>query len=918
MTELYLDTGKDVLNNQEKQSHRVKELFGQDVELLYRPNEELLIQIEGTVAEDTEYFYLREEISQATNYQNFSQLLESHTRNIAWNIEKGSSFNRARLGEVELGREADTKNVDDPSLGTDYVLVASIEEGIQTFNKLRRWNLSILIANEGPVSLSSKDVDFQIIVRPRAEETPRSFEPSHLPSAPDPTDSSGETASTGRFEYNSEESKEPGQSSETRRQSSQDEGEDRTPSTAGASNTGQEAGNDSSDTSTAITSETGSTSGPDDDTEGKDNILDVGSHQSDNGTETQESGPEPDPDDNRSEHESEVPSPGESDSKGESEASQRETEESTAGHEAAESEQSMNAEPGDSTDRPLEAEDDKESADTERAQSKANTESKSTTTAADTEAGQSSGDSSTEKSSGRTAPLIPSDARLEVFDGPTGEKYFDSDGDVSGTDETIRKMYHDGVSLHYDPGTNTVICYFNARQNSPQQFIARYTASGKTGDDLLRGFKEAVQEWLIEDAGWSFVENAGVKQVVFDSLVDAEPLDPDYSESEFEKMSETSPVHFVAPNVYNALRLFQYFRDRTRDNASIAISSSGVTSELESTEYIIQPGFTEEDAEPIEGSATKHRLAEHRLYEHLETGQQKLQQMAKNLPESIPSTHRQGTLAEAINAEALEGEEIVVTDSNVKWRLRAESDIVMIAVAVVVMTLGVAYFTFSGAIDGAISELGSQAEVGLPGASQLPSVLADITISAQASTFVGGMVGLTILGIVALGIWTILSKGLLRYFQLGLPFSSSKTNGVAEEGNSLGETLIDIQEDYESAKHLHDSSKTYHEIVEETIFEPISGVNLDLKKEADIGSDRTGYLAIGAIMGITVGLGLIFVVYAFLWSISAYTSTVAQVSAYVLGIYLILTVGGAAYFGWSMLGSSDKQDKNKKSERSSR
>ena len=846
MVELYLETGKDVLENTQANDQRIKELFKKNVQLYYKPDEEILFQVEGKVANESEYFYLREEVSKMTNYEKIPDKLDTY--DIEWDIDyRDEDFNRYRFREISWGRVVgDTPKIDDFS-STKYILSSSPQEAFRLFNKIRkRENQSVLISEKRQVSLSFGEVDTHIIVQEGAEGTPRSYDPeqSSIPS----TDRVNDQESTveGGYKYSTEDASQNADRSQTSNQSSQNADVQDSPPTAGEKKSSSQKQHDST-------------------------------HQNKKEDQPQQS-------------------VGNDESTGGS-PSHTESEIDSA------KEQS-----------PTQGEAHSTSASPNKDKTKKQEESPKTNSGKNfRETGSETSNSESNRADSSSGSLIPNNARLEVFDGPTGDKYFDSEEKASGTNKAIRKMFHDDVTLYYKPEDGLVICYFNAQRDAPQQFIARYSAPGKIGDELLRGFKKAVQAWLIEDAGWSFVDNAGVKQVVYDSLVDSEPLEPDYSETEFEAMNKASQVHFMTSNEYNAIRLFQYFRDKTQSKAAIAISSSGETEEIGAAEYIIQPGFTEEDAKPIDDSETKKKLANHRFSKNIEEGREKIRQMGKNIPESIPISHRQKTLAEAINVETLDNQSFVVTDSKIKRRFRAASDLVTIAAALVVVILGVGYFSFSGVIVEAISTLGSQTEVGVPGFSQLPSVLADITISAQDSTFIAGMIALTLTGIVTLGAWAIPFERLLRYFQLGLPFSTSKMDAkpeekkkmdiLAEEGDSFAEILIELYEDYGAVNQPDENSKSFHEMIGSKMFDPIDGVNLNLRDQSNIKSDRRRYLTLGGIIGILTGLGLNFVVYAFLRGVSSSPAMVATASAYIVGIYVIVIVITAVYFGLNTISS---------------
>jgi hypothetical protein len=922
MTELYLDTGKNILQEDEPtERQQIKDLFDQNVQLLYQSNEELLVQIEGKVADDTEYFYLRKEVGPTTNYKAIPALLESHLPKIHWDVELDSDFNSTRLGEIEKGQTV-TTDIGTLSSGTKYILVSSVEEGVRTFNTIRGRGISLLIVEDAPVASSVVDVNIQIVVQEGAEDTPKEFNPKQTQAPPEKADNNRTPAKTGDYKYDTGSIDQDNTIDGDRTQPSGDADTDDSPPTAGESKTKprkQTERKDSRPSTKPANQEGQETNGGPEDGESiperKSQHRDVDSEtsetkiqdesreetkQSEQNQATEQShDPQGDAENERVEPSVEN---GESVEESASEKQEGEPgldgdpvgdtpdiekEESTTEIDSAESsQQGMNSDCGPSKKRTTDTNPGVHEEQPESGRSGGSTDEKP----------QSSDSGETVSSEDRSSePLIPSGARFEVFDGPTGEKYFDTDGEPTGANERIKKMFHDDVSLHYDPGKNTVICYFNAQRNAPQQFLARYTAPNRIGDELLRGFKEAVQVWLIEDAGWSFVKNAGVKQVVFEKLLDATPLDPEYSESEFDAINDSSPVHFVTPNVYNALRLFQHLREQTHNNASIAISSSGETAELDSTKFIIQPGFTEADAEPMDGSVTEQKLAKHRLDEIIENGQHTLQEMVRSLPEEIPPSNRQVTLAEAINAQSLEDEEIVVADENADRRLRALSDFVTMTVAVGVAILGLAYFIFNGAIERAISELGSQLEISIPGSSLLPSTISNFSISAQASTVVGGMVALTLLGVMIVGARNIPFKQLVRHFQLGLPYSSRNTDAIAEEGNSLGETLVDGQEKYELAKHPEESPNAYQDLIDTRLFKPVEGVNLGLKTESGVKSDKRRHLAVGAIIGIVVGLGFTLAVYAILYSISTYTLILATASVYLIVIYLLGILGGLVY-----------------------
>lgn len=838
MTELYLDTGKNILGEAHVDEKRISALFDNDVELVYRPNEEMIIRLEGKAGSDTEYFYLREAVNQMTNFNTFSLFLESHSEEISWNIDKNSDFNGSRLGEIEKGIEANLPNQVDNSSDTDYIKVDSIENAVRLSNRARQNESSVLIINQNHVPSDIEDVDIQIIVQKEAEDTPQIFEPNkgQPQSQSENRESKDESADNG-FEYVT-----PG---DQRTEPTDDDN----------------PGNDTKQNPPA----------PGENIESKQPGGSENRH-----AETTEEG---------------VESTDKSNSMGGASKSD-EAPNSESNHDDSQPKQTSNSEQEvDQADVSQEG-DGKDSEDEIVEDSK--NEVVDSSSGLRTTPGEPDIDGSGEKEEEPTStgPLIPVDARLELYDGPTGKKDFDSEGEATDSSDKIHQMYQDDVSLHYQPNEGVVICYFNAQKNSPQQVLAVYEAPNRSGDKLLEGFKEAVQRWLIQDAGWTFVKNAGPKQVIFDQLTDIEKLEPDYSDEEIEAMFESSPVHLETPNVYNAIRLFQYFREITHDNASIAISSSGVTDPIDSTDIVIQPGFTEEDVEPIENSETRQKLAEVRIEEGLTKSKELLDKMTSELPDKIRSLQRQRALAEASNSPALEEENLVVIDSNANKQHRAESYFYSAVSSLVILAIGLGYFIMSGILEGALTELNTQVEVGFLFPSLVPNTVPTTTVTIPSWSLVGGVVLLNMAIISAYLYGRIRVVDYLKYLQLSLPLTTPPTDKVAEEGRSLGDTLAELQKEYEAAEELHDESQSFTELIESKVFDPVVGINFGLKKKTDFESQERNELLAGVSLGIAIGAILLFVLIVLFIILNNYMDTFLTISAnMIVGIGLLIIIG---------------------------
>jgi len=936
--ELYLASGENLRT--EEPNERIESFHAHDVELYFEPDSALVFRIEATAGGSegaVETFYVETEVdANVTNFKKLPRIISMRLDEYPFRFDKGTEYNRDRVGVLETGRGSlpgDDRHVagarfessDSPSI----VEVPTVEAGFRVFNYVRKnHDRSVVVSRERPPASRKASADVQIVVREEAGEPsfssafeqadadgPAAGHPDGVPSEPAPESPRKPTESQG---------------AQSQPDEKRSESEGRTGNVAG----GEPEGTGRTD------EETAPSSGPPERSEPKEprSDSDAGRRRDDEpgsdpvgGAENQT---EPSPTDDGSGEESATDSAGdESEPVEEHERSRTGNATPERGETGPTSDEPVSNEPATDEREPDPfAGPDSDGADAELPANR-HSEAEWTGDAADgtrtdsPDGEATSGDEQTARSeaadeeptspasegrgsTGGAEPLVPADARLRVYDGPTGELKYDSHGDAAGENASVREYYHEDLDLLYRPEAGVVVCYFNAQENAPQQVMGVYEAPGMSGGRLLKGFKESVERWLVDEAGWDVLESVGGKQTTYNELLDADVLEPNLSAEERRQILRGGSIYFGTRNRYDAIQLFQYVYGQTDGNASIAICGNGRIEAVDDVDAVIQPGITDAPVEPV--AESKVRLDYARFREGVEAFRRQLTALRDDVTGRFAGRNRQRALAAALNTEAAAERDLLVSYGDPNRRATEELAFTATVLFLAAAVAGVGYLAWSGLAGGAFSTLGGQSTVSFLGSSLVEPYLGELSVSLSQSILVGVAVGIVLVGAgVAAGRLIPVASSLKRLLR-GAPGGSVSTAALGDAETDPGSLLAELHEYHASVPEDHwDGPSDFPSIVEERVFEQVEGVKLQLRSKSEAESRRTKRFGVGVVLGTSLGGLFALVLYALLTNFSAYAGTLLGVGEAVISaapvLLLVGIASGVSYRRWTSRGDRSEE-----------
>lgn len=223
---------------------------------------------------------------------------------------------------------------------------------------------------------------------------------------------------------------------------------------------------------------------------------------------------------------------------------------------------------------------------------------------------------------------------LQIISGPTGDLVYDSEcgTEVDSHDEVAHEAYGDGVVLYLNSRSGSVLGYFNATRNAPEQFMARYEST-ESGTALLSNFKRTLEEEL-EAVGWPMLRDAGSKQEFYNHLGTVDAVEPDPSVDRLiesvRESDDTDSLQFGVPDRRTAAQLVERIHSLA-DAPEIVVTGAYVPEALDDTLVKIFIGESDHGVAPVrETKEAYERDSLRRAVQDVQEAASKLDSVAKS------------------------------------------------------------------------------------------------------------------------------------------------------------------------------------------------------------------------------------------------------------------------------------------------